>query len=99
MEEYSNIENDIFDICDTSNTPNTSLATTKSQEHKVEYQVQQVHQLNMKVEKKQSRKLGVFKVTSKNGVIQFKAKQELCVTTRMGKSTEAIIKQFASEEL
>ena len=60
-----------------------------------------MRQPGAEIEKNQSGKLGVLRPTSANGAARFKlkAKPESRVTTRAGKPAEAVIKQFASQEL
>ena len=55
----------------------------------------------IKIEKNQARKLRTLRPTSENGAARFrlKTKQELRVTTWVGKSAKAVIKQLASQEL
>lgn len=64
-------------------------------------QAQQVKHLGIEIEKNQAGKLEVLWPTSGNKATWFrlKAKQESRVTTWIGKSMEAVIKQFASQEL
>lgn len=98
MEEYSDIEIDTSDACDATRAPDATPATMRAPEHD---QAQHVGQPGIKIEKNQAGKLGVLRSISGNGAAQFrlKAKQESRVTTRAGKSAEAVIKQLASEEL
>ena len=101
MEEYSDIEIDASDACVTPRAPDATPATMRGPEHEAMYQAQQVRQPGAEIEKNQSGKLGVLRPTSGNRAARFKlkAKQESRVTTRAGKSAEAVIKQFASQEL
>ena len=69
MEEYSDIENEPFDVL---NTPDATPATRKGQEHEAEHQAQQVRQLDAEGENKRPGKLEVLRATSGNGAIRFK---------------------------
>ena len=93
MEEYSDIENDTFDACDATS------AIVKGQEHEAQHQALQGRQLGAGDERNQSLKPGILRAASGNGAKQFKTRQESHVTTRAGKSAEAVIKQVASQEL
>lgn len=44
-------------------------------------------------------KVGILRATNRNKAKRLKARQKVHVTTRASKSVEAIIKQFASQEL
>ena len=98
MEEYSDIEIDTSDACDAPCAPDTTPATMQALEHD---QAQQMSHLGIEIEKTKAGKLGVLRPTSGNGAVRstLKAKQESRVTTRAGKSAEAVIKQYASQEL
>lgn len=95
MEEYGDIENNAVAAGDSPGAYDATSATMNRQED--EYQTQ--HQRGAEEERNQSVKLGVFKATSGNGTKRIKMRQESRVTTRSGKSAEAVIKQFASQEL
>ena len=101
MEEYSDIEIDTSDACVAPRAPDATPATMRGPEHEAMYQAQQVRQPGAEIEKNQSGKLGVLRPTSGIRAARFKlkAKQESRVTTRAGKSAEAVIKQLASQEL
>ena len=98
MEEYSDIEIDTSDAYDAARAPNATPATMQTSEHN---QAQHVGESGIEIEINQAGKLGVLRSISGNGAARFrlKAKQESRVTTRAGKSAEALIKQLASEEL
>lgn len=56
---------------------------------------------SIEIEKNQARELGILRPAGRNELVQFKLKveQDLHLTTQTGKSTEAVIKQFAGQEL
>ncbi len=95
MEEYSDIEINTSDACGAPRAPDKTPAIMRAPKHD---EAQQISHLGIEIEKNQAGKLEVLRPTSRNGTAQFrlKAKQESRVTTRVGKSAEAVIKQFAS---
>ena len=96
MEEYSDIENDTFDAPDATHaTP----ATAKSQQYETQLQTPPGHLSRAYNERNRMGKAGILKATSGNGAKRLKPRQELRVTTQAGKAAEAVIKQFASQEL
>ena len=95
------VEIDTSDACVAPRSPDATPTTMRGPEHEAMYQAQQERQPGGEIEKNQSGKLGVLRPTSGNRAarLKLKAKQKLRVTTRAGKSAEAVIKQLASQEL
>lgn len=97
MEKYSDIKIDASDAYVTFCAPDTTPATMRVAEYEAIYQAQQMRKGGAKIEKNQSRKLEVLRPTNRNMAAWFKlkAKQELRITIRAGKSAKTVIKQFA----
>lgn len=92
MEKYSDIQNDTFDAPDaTDATP----AIAQGQQHEAQHPTPPVHPIRAENEGNHLAKAGILRARAK----RLKTRQESRVTTRAGKSAEAVIKQFASQEL
>lgn len=86
------MENDVFGALDA-----TATTTTPGQHgHEASSQTGQIiHELEVESERNRLGNAGVLKATSGNAPKRLKSR----VITRAGKSAEAVIKQFATQEL
>ena len=99
MEEYENIEGDVYNAFDTSDTPDTAT-TSGGQENEVTSQNRRmICQLDVGLEGKLVGNLGVLKATSGNVAKQLKMRQETRSITRVRKTAKAAVKQLATKEL
>ena len=102
MEVYNEVENDAGDAY-----PYDATAGTAGHEHEEPgYNMQMVRHIEEEenADRDELIELGVFKPTSGNATKRLRTRQETrgttrTTTTRAGKSAEAVIKQFASQEL
>ena len=102
MEVYNEVENDAGDAY-----PYDATAGTAGHEHEEPgYNMQMVCHIEEEenADRDELIELGVFKPTSGNATKRLRTRQETrgttrTTTTRAGKSAEAVIKQFASQEL
>lgn len=90
MKEYSDIENDTFNVCNMSAATNAISAIAKSYEYEAQHLAPPTHPSREK-KTNQLVKIGIVKTTSRNGTKQFK-RQEFCITTRSEKAAESVIK-------
>ena len=89
MEEYEDMENDATDASATTTTPG-------GQEHEALSQAgQMVQWVGVESERNEVGNAGVLRATPGNATKRLKSR----VTTRAGKSAQAVIKQFATQEL
>ena len=78
------------------NDASATTATPRGQEHEVSSQSGQVVQwVGVESERNEVGSLGILRTTSENATKRMKSR----VTARAGKSTQAAIKQFATQEL
>lgn len=87
------MENDTFDA------PDATDATPAIAQGQQQHQTPPEHPGRAENEGNHLAKAGILRATSGNVAKRLKARQESRVTTRAGKSAEAVIKQFASQEL
>ena len=101
MEVYNEVENDAGDAY-----PHDATATAGHEHEEPNYSMQMVR--HIEEEKDADRgdlvDMGVLKPTSGNATKRLRTRQEMrgttrTITTRAGKSAEAVIKQLASQEL
>ena len=96
MEEYSDMENDTFDAPGATDATDATPANAQGQQ---QHQTPPEQPGRSDNEGNHLAKAGILRATSGNGAKRLRTRQESRVTTRAGKSAEAVIKQFASQEL
>ena len=102
MEEYNNLENNAPNAPNAPNASDTSATTATLGGHEYEALSQTgqiMHQSERNLKRDWVGHAGVFRTTSGNAPKQLKLRQEVRVTTKAGKSAEAVIKQIAAQEL
>ena len=93
MEEYEDMENDAFDVLDASGAPD-AITANKEQDHEAASQKEGImRHLEVEREKERFGNAGVLKAASGNAAKRLKMR-ETRVTTRAGKTIEAVAKQI-----
>ena len=95
MEEYEDIENNAPDAFDAFDAPATTTTPGGDQHETLSQTGQIMHEGGVESEGNQLGNVGALRATSGNATKRLKSR----VTTRAGKSAEAAIKKFATQEL